>query len=77
MYLQYNHGEESLALPTGIFSTRYRAEKEALTVAANKMSQTTNRTHGPLVIFTDALSVLQAVQSSRSKELNELMVEPP
>jgi hypothetical protein len=56
--------EESLALPTGVFSTNYRAEKEALTAAANQISQNTDRTHGQVVIFTYALSVLQALQPS-------------
>jgi ribonuclease HI len=65
--LQNIESEESLALPIGIFSTDYRTEKEALTAAANAVSQNTHRTHRQLVIFTDALSVLQDLQSSSSK----------
>jgi hypothetical protein len=70
--LQCTDSEETLVLPTGIFFTKYLAEIEELTAAANAVSQNSGRVRGQVVIFTDALSVLQALQSFHSKDLNEL-----
>jgi ribonuclease HI len=70
--IQYTDGDEELALPTGIFSSNYRAETEALRAAVTKVAQNPERTRGQVVLLTDALSVLQALRSSRSKELNAL-----
>ena len=55
-----------------MYSTNYRAETEALCTAASTVAENPARTTGKVVIFTDALSVLQALQNSRNKETNTL-----
>ena len=72
VYIQYKDGEEQQSIATGKFSTNYRAESEALRMAADCLTKNRNRTHNNIVIFTDALSVLQSLQSPKTKELNEL-----
>lgn len=70
--IRYTDGDEELATPTGKHSTNYRAETEALREAAATVSQNETRTTGRVVVFSDALSALQALRSSRNTELNPL-----
>ena len=72
IFLRYTDGDEEIAIPTGKYSTNYRAEMEALCTAASTVAENPARTTGKVVIFTDALSVLQAIQNSRNKETNPL-----
>ena len=72
IFLRYTDGDEEIAIPTGKYSTNYRAEMEALCTAASAVAENPARTKGKVVIFTDALSVLQAIQNSRNKETNPL-----
>ena len=72
VYVRYTNGEEHCAIATGKFSTNFRAEAEALKTAAERLTRNRNVTHDNIAIFTDALSVLQALQSPKTKELNEL-----
>ena len=72
IFIRYKDGEEELAFPTGKYSTNFRAEREALSEAATAVLQNSARTTGSVVVFSDALSVLQALNNSRSKELNTL-----
>ncbi|XP_070181840.1 uncharacterized protein [Littorina saxatilis] len=60
------------AIPTGKFSTNYKAEADALQTAARMLHENRETTRSRVVIFSDALSVLQAVQNPRNKELNTL-----
>ena len=60
IFLRFTDGDEELAIPTGKYSTNYRAETEALCTAASTVAENPARTTGKVVIFTDALSVLQA-----------------
>ena len=58
-------------MSTPVARTNDKAEAEALKKAVTEIGSNLPRTQQKIVIFTDALSVLQALQSPR-KELNEL-----
>ena len=72
IYIQYPGGrEDRICFATGLFSTNYKAEAEALKAAAAHIEKSTFSS--PSVVFlTDALSVLQALQSGNNTELNDL-----
>ena len=72
IFIRYRDGEDELAVPTGKHSTNFRAEQEALSEAAKTVLQNSTRTTGQVVLFSDALSVLQALKNSHSSELNTL-----
>ena len=55
----------------GLYSTNYKAEAEALKTAAAHTEASTHASPN-VVLLTDALSVLQALQSNRDTELNDL-----
>jgi ribonuclease HI len=61
------------AIPTGKFSTNYKAEADALQTAAETLCANREAIHPRVVIFSDALSVLQAVQNPKNKDLNPLV----
>ena len=72
VYIQYPGGrEDMLSLATGLYSTNYRAEAEALKTAAAHIEDSPHASHN-VVFLTDALSILQALQSNRDTELNDL-----
>ena len=71
VYIQYAGGkEDKISLATSLYSTNYKAEAEALKTAAAHIEASTHAS--PNVVLTDALSVLQALQSNRDTELNDL-----
>lgn len=70
--IHYTDGTEEIAIPTGKHCTNFRAEKEALCEAARTISRNPERTTGQVVVFTDALSVLQALKNSRNEETDTL-----
>ena len=70
--IQYTGGkEDKISLATGLYSTNYKAEAEALKTAAAHIEVSTHASPN-VVLLTDALSVLQALQSNRDTELNDL-----
>ena len=72
IYVQFSKDEEEkVHLPTGFFSTNYKAEAMALEEAA-KLLRNDPRTNKNVVFLTDALSVLQALKNNRDKDLNSL-----
>ena len=72
VYIQYAGGkEDKISLATGLYSTNYKAEAEALKTAAAHIETSTHASL-KVVLLTDALSVLQALQSNRDTELNDL-----
>ena len=72
VYIQYAGGkEDKISLATGLYSTNYKAEAEALKTTAARIEAST-RASPNVVLLTDALSVLQALQSNRDTELNDL-----
>lgn len=72
VYIQYpGGGEERMCLATGLYSTNFKAEVEALKLAANHIGA--NQLASSKVVFlTDAFSVLQALQSKNDADLNDL-----
>ncbi|XP_070188880.1 uncharacterized protein [Littorina saxatilis] len=73
IYIKYTGGreEEHISLATGLYSTNFKAEAVALQTGATHIE------HSPLssnnvVFFSDAKSVLQALDTARDKELNDL-----
>ena len=63
--------EEHVSLPTGLYSTNYKAEAVALEEAATILGQS-ERTKNNVVFLSDALSVLQTIQNNKDKEQNSL-----
>ena len=70
--IQENEISLALAIPIGTRCTNYKAEVEAITIAAKTMNQNTNL-DGSIVFFTDALSVLKTLESGGLPELNETL----
>ena len=74
IYLKLKNREEiKLAIPTGLRSSNYKAETEALKTAATTLLAHRELIHNRVVIFSDALSVLQATTNPHNKDLNELV----
>ncbi|KAK7093388.1 hypothetical protein V1264_007152 [Littorina saxatilis] len=73
VYVQYPSGEgQAEAIPTGLHCTNYRAEVQALIHAAYTINDRVN--HDNQVVFlTDALSVLQAMTSSKLPQLEHAL----
>ena len=72
IYIQYPGGrEDRICFATGLYSTNYKAEAEALKTAAAHIKDSPHASHN-VVFLTDALSVLQALQSNRNTDLNDL-----
>ena len=61
------------AIPTGKFSTNYKAEADALQTAAETLYENRDAIQPRVVIFSDALSVLQAVKKNKNKDLNSFV----
>ena len=69
IYIRYpNDQEDRHQLPTGAHSSNYKAEVEAIKKAAEILVDTT---FTKVVILTDALSFLQALEAE-DKDLNDL-----
>ena len=64
--IRFTDGEETQAIPTGRFSTNFRAEAEALSAAAETVSRHPERTTGKVVIMSDALSVLLSLNNNNN-----------
>ena len=60
-----------ICLATGLYCTNYRADAEALKTAAAHIEISPQASHN-IVFLMDALSILQAQQSNRDSELNDL-----
>ena len=70
VYIKYQEETANIRVPTGRISTNFNAEAEALKAAALDINQNLGRVKPKVVIFTDALSVLQALQNTEKKDLN-------
>ena len=72
VHSQYPGGKENkIRLTTSLYSTNYTAEAEALKAVAGHIEVSTHASPN-VVLLTDTLSVLQALQSNRDTELNDL-----
>ena len=60
------------AIPTGRYSTNYKAEAKALKTAATMLVEQREAIQNKVVIFSDALSVMQALSNPQNKELDVL-----
>ena len=73
---QKNGTSVKKSIATGKFSTNYKAEAEALKEAAcllwNSLLFTEDAIHRKIVIFSDALSVLQALKNPKNQEMSDL-----
>lgn len=73
IYIKYPSGEEEKhAFATGTYSSNYKAESEAIKTGANILKQKELK-QVQVVFFTDAKSVLQALEGKRDIALNDLM----
>ena len=68
--------EEEISLPTGRYSSNFRAEATALQEAAKRLARGRRKAKKNIVIFTDALSVLEALKNPRSEDLDPLTLCP-
>ena len=71
VYIEYPNGEkQSMAIPTGLHCSNYKAEEEALLHAANYINNNAEAHENIQVVFlTDALSVLQALSNNKLPQL--------
>lgn len=73
VYTQYPSGEwQTEAAPTGKYCTNYKAEIEALILAANTICSRVDQ-NTQVVFLTDALSVLQAYNGSQLPQLEKAL----
>jgi ribonuclease HI len=72
IFIKYKEEEARISIPTGKYSTNYKAEAVSIQTAATHLQENLHKTHKKIAIFSDALSVLEALQSPQKKELNEL-----
>ena len=71
VYIQYPGGKDKISLATGLYTTNYKADAKALKTAAAHTEVSTQASPN-VVLPMDALSVLQALQSNRDTEHNDL-----
>ena len=63
--------EDKISLAASLYSTNYKAEAEPLKTAAGHIEVSTHASHS-VVLLMDALSTLQAIQSNRDTDQNDL-----
>ncbi|XP_064645949.1 ribonuclease H-like [Lineus longissimus] len=71
--IKFKAKEEEIAIPTGRYSSNFRAEATALQEAAKRLAQGRRKAPKSIVIFTDALFVLEAHKNPRSEDLDHLI----
>ena len=72
VYIRYSTEAVRIPIATGKYSTNFRAEAAALERAATHIKENLHHTQKQVVIFSDALSVLQAIKDPQNKNLNYL-----
>ena len=73
VYVKYPDGtDDRLSFATGLYSTNYKAETEALRAATSHIEYSPLLSHR-VVFLSDALSVLQALQTGKDTDLNNLV----
>ena len=65
VYIRYNDGKAHITIATGKYSTNFKAKAEALKNTATEIRDNLPQTKLTVVIFTDALSVLNKLQTAR------------
>ena len=78
VYIKYRAVEEHISVAAGRYATNFRAEDMTLNTAAPEILASLDKTHKRVVFFSDALSVLDALQpppppqKKKKKKLNNL-----
>ena len=73
IYIEWpDNTSSSISIPTGKYSTNYKAEAEALQEAARVLANSEATYNTKVVIMTDSRSVLESLESTRCPELNAL-----
>ena len=74
VYNRYYDGKAHITIATGKYSTKFKAdaETEAAKKAAIEIKDSLPQTKPNVVIFSDALSVLNKLQNPRQKDLDEV-----
>ena len=73
IYIEWpDNTSSSISIPTGKYSTNYKAEAEALQEAARMLANSEATYNTKVVLLTDARSILESLQSTRCPELNAL-----
>ncbi|GFR94183.1 reverse transcriptase [Elysia marginata] len=73
VYIKWpNNSSSKISIPTGKYSTNYKAEAEALQEAAKVLVNSEATHHTKVFLLTDARSVLDALESTKCPEVNAL-----
>ena len=73
IYIEWpDNTSSSISIPTGKYSTNYKAEAEALQEAARVFANSEATYNTKVVLLTDARSVLESLESTRCPELTAL-----
>ena len=73
IYIEWPDGEShKTSIPTGKFSSNFKAEAEALQEAVNILSKHDKTYNSKIVFLSDAKSVLQSLGNSKRADLNPL-----
>ncbi|GFS19474.1 ribonuclease H [Elysia marginata] len=67
-----DNSSSKISIPTGKYSTNYKAEAEALQEAAKVLVNSEATHHAKVVLLTDARSLLDALDSTKCPEVNAL-----
>ena len=74
MYIEWTDGtSESHAIPTGLFSSNYRAKIAAIEEATSILKKHSKTSNYRVVLLTDAKSVLQALTSAKCAHTEQLV----
>ncbi|GFR72928.1 hypothetical protein ElyMa_000391600 [Elysia marginata] len=78
VYIEWpDNSSSKISIPTGKYSTNYKAEAEALQEAAKVLVNSEATHHSKVVLLTDARSVLDALDSTKCPEVNALWQRSP
>ncbi|GFR95478.1 RNA-directed DNA polymerase from mobile element jockey [Elysia marginata] len=73
IYIEWpDNSSSKISIPTGKYSTNYKAEAEALQEAAKVLVNSEATHHAKVVLLTDARSVLDALDNTKCPEVNAL-----
>ena len=73
IYIEWpGNTSSSISIPTGKYSTNYKAEAEALQETAKVLANSEATYNTKVVLLTDARSVIESIESTRCPELNAL-----
>ena len=74
IYIEWPDGQtQETSIPTGLHSSNYKAEAEALQEAALTLLSRTDTYNSKVVLLSDAKSVLQSLKNTKGTEYNPLV----